>query len=103
MIFSSFASFYAATNCDKLSDIGIKCKSETRPAAAPYRDATACRDVGRCRHLDSPPRHSALEPDTVLPMLGAVILDVSTAGLLSRRCTPVGTGLALPQITRSSP
>src|SRR5262249_71517 len=61
-------SFYAATNCDTLSDMGIKCKSETRPAAAPYRDATACRDVGRCRHLDSPPRHSALEQDTVLPL-----------------------------------
>src|SRR5262245_52608836 len=31
----------------------------------------ACRDVGRCRHLDSPLRHRALEQDTVLPMLCA--------------------------------
>src|SRR5215510_2924705 len=30
-----------------------------------------CRDGGRCRHLDSPPRHSALEQDTVLPLLSA--------------------------------
>ena len=31
----------------------------------------ACRDVGRCRHRDSPPRHRALEQDTVLPILCA--------------------------------
>jgi len=31
----------------------------------------ACRDGGRCRHLDSPLRHSALEQDIVLPMLSA--------------------------------
>src|SRR5215813_5498778 len=31
----------------------------------------ACRDGDICRHLDSPLRHSALEQDTVLPMLSA--------------------------------
>src|SRR5262249_49100625 len=37
------------------------------------------------------------------PCCALGILDLSTAGLLARRCTPDGTGLALPQPTRSSP
>jgi len=37
------------------------------------------------------------------PCCALVILDFSTACLLSMRCKPVGTGLALHQPTRSSP